>query len=364
VGNASDDRANVLRFWRAVEIFSPRDIPAANPRQPVYDIASDGPLPWEHGHALRRVSLPDGKTWRHTVYGGIYPIERVRDVLQREFAGGAERFDTPPSGETALRAECARTFTRLVTGSDGAAPGPERDVEPEARPVGSDLLRELRDAVAERFGITADLRPAGIRVKSIQVSISRDPDADRGGELLNSLFAADLDRVGVAVGRGDCGAALAAYLRGPVETAERVDLRSRPGVVIPQEGARARWILHGLTSRYNVEPDRVFVLSPFRDVAHHIELMGRDFPGLRGGTVHTAQGKEADVVILILGGSPLKPGARDWASGRPNLLNVAVSRARQRLYVVGDLAAWEGCPNFRELAASLPVRLPAGHSVA
>jgi len=88
--------------------------------------------------------------------------------------------------------------------------------------------------------------------------------------------------------------------------------------------------------RYGVEPSQIFVLSPFRDGADRIEEFCDEIKGLRGGTVHTAQGKEADVVILILGSNPNKPGSRGWASKRPNLVNVAVSRARQRLYVIGD----------------------------
>jgi hypothetical protein len=128
---------------------------------------------------------------------------------------------------------------------------------------------------------------------------------------------------------------------------------------IPREGARARWVLDGLRDRYNVEPNRVFVLSPFREVADHIAELCQAYPGLRGGTVHTAQGKEADVVVLILGGNPEKPRAREWASERPNLLNVAVSRAKQRLYVIGDRAAWAHHPHFKVLSEHLPEWSPA-----
>jgi hypothetical protein len=37
-----------------------------------------------------------------------------------------------------------------------------------------------------------------------------------------------------------------------------------------------------------------------------------------------------------------------------NLLNVAVSRARRRLFVIGDLTEYCDAPNFRELARALP----------
>ncbi len=70
---------------------------------------------------------------------------------------------------------------------------------------------------------------------------------------------------------------------------------------------------------------------------------------VEGAALHTTQGKEAEVVILVLGGNPQRPGAKDWAVQSPNLLNVAVSRAEARLYVIGDRAAWGQRPYFRVL---------------
>lgn len=56
------------------------------------------------------------------------------------------------------------------------------------------------------------------------------------------------------------------------------------------------------------------------------------------GTVHSFQGKEADEVIFMLGCGKKSSGAVSWVSA--NIVNVAASRAKYRLYVIGDSRVW------------------------
>ena len=56
------------------------------------------------------------------------------------------------------------------------------------------------------------------------------------------------------------------------------------------------------------------------------------------GTVHTFQGKEQETVVFLLGGA--SDGAIEIMAASPNVLNVGVTRAQRRLYVIGDRARW------------------------
>ncbi|MCX5077739.1 AAA domain-containing protein [Streptomyces sp. NBC_00424] len=110
--------------------------------------------------------------------------------------------------------------------------------------------------------------------------------------------------------------------------------------------------------RHGVGVERVRVIAPFRALVSECKKVCRDREGWtselldeRCATVHRAQGKEADVVVLVLGGG--RPGAREWAARTPHLLNVAASRAKRRLYVIGERSLWAPLPHFDVLASEV-----------
>lgn len=68
------------------------------------------------------------------------------------------------------------------------------------------------------------------------------------------------------------------------------------------------------------------------------------------GTVHTFQGKQAEGVIFCLGLDDSSKGAAAWASKKPNLLNVAITRAKYRFVAIGDKSIWLKMPYFNQLS--------------
>lgn len=98
----------------------------------------------------------------------------------------------------------------------------------------------------------------------------------------------------------------------------------------------------------------VFVISPFKSVANRCRMeLNISFPNAKCGTIHTFQGKETDIVFLILGSDPKRPGARAWASQKPNMLNVALTRAKRRFYIIGNRSLWKNHNYFDEVSKTL-----------
>ncbi|WP_405827557.1 AAA domain-containing protein [Streptomyces sp. NBC_00105] len=290
-------RSGIVGYWRAVELFSPQKVPALSVRERVYAAEPDGPMPWEAGHPVRSVPLEAGYGWQHVVYGGAFALSAVRDTLLRVFGGSGEDHDGRMDGESALFAltvtdegrllldspvfsSCAWATGRAVTPGPGSrgwldgfeeeagawggraaalggpaatpsSPGEHPGEEEEESPVGQGVitagrLLEFMDELAEAWGVSVALGPAGLRVRSIPVRLDHAGDADRQ-DFLNSFIAADLDRVAGALARSDPGPGLASYLTpdAAFDKTCRVDLRLNPAAalagVAPTRTPAGRW---------------------------------------------------------------------------------------------------------------------------
>jgi AAA domain len=145
---------------------------------------------------------------------------------------------------------------------------------------------------------------------------------------------------------------------------------------IPAQGAQAARIVRAVIARKgsaftNDGKSNIYVVSPFKAAAEGIRDLLKEgqqndaavdaakHADRIAGTVHTFQGKQADTVVLLLCGDPDKPGARSgFAARAPNLLNVALTRAKRRIYVIGDRRRWSDEKYFNVLAANLKLTTP------
>lgn len=134
----------------------------------------------------------------------------------------------------------------------------------------------------------------------------------------------------------------------------------------PEEGSKVVELLETLKNN-GISSDSLYIVSPFRIVAENLRKTVLNHPVRHGwiqdinkwlyeriGTVHTVQGREAEAVIFVLGAPEVsQKGARIWAGSQPNLLNVAVTRAKEALYVVGNRDLWKEAGLFKVLDGML-----------
>jgi superfamily I DNA and/or RNA helicase len=134
----------------------------------------------------------------------------------------------------------------------------------------------------------------------------------------------------------------------------------------PEEGEKVLELLQFL-KKNEVKPD-LYIVTPFVVVQDNLRRLIHKSGTLDGwvdkpfswmnehiGTVHTVQGREAEAVIFVLGAPDIQQsGARNWAGSKPNILNVAATRAKEVFYVIGNRELWKNSGTFKELSARLP----------
>jgi len=133
------------------------------------------------------------------------------------------------------------------------------------------------------------------------------------------------------------------------------------------EEARVLIDMLGALKARGSDPE-IYIVTPFtivqdnlRQAIHKSGVLDgwaekpRDWASKHVGTVHTVQGRESDIVFFVLGAPLLSQrGARNWAGERPNLVNVAVTRAKASLYVIGNRELWKEAGVFAVLDRFLP----------
>ncbi|MFG2179611.1 AAA domain-containing protein [Streptomyces abikoensis] len=86
------------------------------------------------------------------------------------------------------------------------------------------------------------------------------------------------------------------------------------------------------------------VVTPFKAQEEALKRRLRSYGDrVRTGTVHTFQGGERDIMIFsLVAGEGMHRQSIAWVEGQLNLWNVAITRARSHLIVVGDPDLWVG----------------------
>lgn len=116
-----------------------------------------------------------------------------------------------------------------------------------------------------------------------------------------------------------------------------------------------RW-LSGQTEADHADPLRVGVIAPYRAQANLLNRLIDSWGSkpesvdLQVGTVHGFQGDECDIIIAVLNPPPTGSSDPRMFLNKQNILNVAVSRARDYLVIVMPDEDTEGIDKLRRVA--------------
>lgn len=136
---------------------------------------------------------------------------------------------------------------------------------------------------------------------------------------------------------------------------------------LPSEGDIVMDILRKITTKLRKLPS-LYIITPFKNVSQSMKAQLKSNKKLwcnntnayykdielwvknSVGTIHTFQGKQAEAVILLLGGNPKQQGAIIQMSKLPNVLNVAITRAKNLVLIIGNRNLWSKQAYFQNLS--------------
>ena len=111
---------------------------------------------------------------------------------------------------------------------------------------------------------------------------------------------------------------------------------------LPEAKAIIDYILHN-----QLDEKDVTIVTPFRNQALLInELLKQNQLKIKCGTIHTVQGAENKIIIFAPGiGLKTSKKTYEWVANNKELINVAVTRAKDRLVIVSDEEALNALAN-------------------
>lgn len=274
----------------------------------------------EAGQALPQAALGALMRFKRAVVVGdpmqIEPVvmlpEQLTQSICREFSIDESRFNAPAASAQTL---CDAATAYIATFESKAG----------SREVGVPLLVHRRCA-DPMFSVSNAVAYGGLMVQA--KTPKRSPIAD----ILGASTWHDIDGSNQDKWSPEEGNFVLSLLKKLKDEGGKPDLYIITPFVVVQDNLRELVRKSCILNGWVEQPDR--------------------WPFDRIGTVHTVQGREAEAVIFVLGApAPHQAGARNWAGGRPNLLNVAVSRAQEVIYVVGNRKLWEKAGFFSQLSS-------------
>lgn len=110
------------------------------------------------------------------------------------------------------------------------------------------------------------------------------------------------------------------------------------------------------TNHFGEPPFRIGIIAPYRAQANLLSKLNDSQLGtpvgveIQVGTIHGFQGDECDIIVAVLNPPPTISASPQMFLNKQNILNVAISRARDYLFIVMPDCQTEGVANLRKVA--------------